>query len=746
MKLKLRDYQNDGIFLIKSALAGHLNPHIEYRLGHQGRANKVLYVLSTGGGKCLAAGTPVLMYDGSVKPVEAVNDNDQVMGPDGRPRTVTSTTSGQEMMYRVTPVKGDPYTVNESHILSLWNKRLDYVRNISVLEYMAEPHHWKIRHCGWRVPKILQGSREIELTDITVEPVGMGSYYGFTLEGPDRLFLLGDFTVTHNTATYAAIAEGAASKGNRVMILEHRKELIFQASMALARLGVMHQVVAPPDKIAEIKRRHVALFGQPYIRPNAQVAVASVQTLARRMSWLDDFRPNIIITDEAHHRLAGTWERIGSQTQYAIEIGVTATPCRTNGDGLGQVYQAMVQGPSMGWLIDNGFLVPFRVYAPPPKASFDKVHIKAGDYDPNELAELLDTPTITGDAVKHYLKLAPHQPGIVFCCNIRHATHVAEQFRAAGVKAQLIHGGMEDLERDRLINGLADGSVELLVSVDIISEGTDLPVAVVAIMLRLTQSLSLFLQQAGRVGRPVYASGYDLEVKEQRLAAITNGVKPFGIIIDHVGNVLRHGLPQSEQFWTLEGRRKRKRGQKEEVEQAPTTMQCPSCYQVHTVADGIEYAQSHGYPDGTICCTDCGHVYDPPKSTGPKQREGELKELVESEEEIQRRRERIEQGRAQTREALLAMGMSQRRAEHILQARREKERLQRELREVVALWQQRSKRPVVDAFGFRPAEIDRMKPKAMREAMEAISVAMFAATGEAARNDNEEFMGVANGG
>lgn len=594
MKLKPRPYQNDGIFLIKSALSGHIHQNIEYRLGHQGKANKVLYVLSTGGGK---------------------------------------------------------------------------------------------------------------------------------------------------TFVYAVISEGAANKGSRVLILEHRKELIFQASMALANLGVMHQVVAPPDKIAEIKRRHVAKFGQPFIRPNAAVAVASVQTLARRMSWLDDFRPNIIITDEAHHRLAGTWERIGQQTEYAIEIGVTATPCRTNGDGLGQVYQAMVQGPSMGWLIDNGFLVPFRVYAPPPKASFDQVHIKAGDYDPNELAELLDKPTITGDAITHYMRLAPHQPGIVFCCNIRHATHVAEQFRDAGIKAQLIHGGMEDLERDRLINGLADGSVELLVSVDLISEGTDLPVAVVAIMLRLTQSLALFLQQCGRVGRPVYADGYDLEVKEQRLAAIEYGVKPYGIIIDHVGNVLRHGLPQSEQYWTLEGRRKRKRNTKEEDEQAPTTMQCPSCYQVHTAEAGIEYAKTNGYPDGTICCTDCGHVYDPPKKNGPRHRDGELKEIVESQEEIDRRREKMEQGRAQTREALLAMGMSKSRAEHILQARREKERLQRELKDVVAIWQQRGGRTVADAFGFMPSEIDRLKPKQLRESIEAISVAMFAATGE----PNSELTGAIHG-
>jgi superfamily II DNA or RNA helicase len=585
MKIKLRDYQEEGIFLIKTALSGALNPKIEYRAGHQGRAKKVIYVLSTGAGK---------------------------------------------------------------------------------------------------------------------------------------------------TATYSAIANGAASKGKRVLILEHRKELIYQASQALARLGLNHKIIAPDSKINEIKRRHINELNQHYVRHSSAVAVASVQTLARRMDWLREFNPDIVITDEAHHRVAGTWERIGLATESAIEIGVTATPCRTNGDGLGQVYQAMVFGPPPGHLIDHGYLAPFRVFAPPPKASFDGVHITEGDYDRNELAEIIDKPTITGDAIEHYLKYTPNQPGIVFCCNIRHAGHVAQQFSDAGIKAFVIHGGMDDNERDKLIGGLADGSVELLVSVDLISEGTDLPVAVVAIMLRRTLSLSLFLQMCGRVGRPLYADGYDLSVREQRLAAIAMGPKPFGVIIDHVGNVLRpgFGLPQREREWTLAGRPKRRGGNKEEAEPPTNDLQCPSCYQVHTIEDGRACANSKGMPEGTVACVYCGHVYDPPKDKGPKMRSGELREIVESEEDLKKMRERMEQGRAQTREALIAMGMSQRRAEHILQARREKERLQRELREMLAIWSQRNSRAAVDAFGFRASDIEKMKPKALREAMESISVAIFARTGD----------------
>lgn len=500
------------------------------------------------------------------------------------------------------------------------------------------------------------------------------------------------------TVTYSAIAEGAAAKGNRVLILEHRKELIYQASLALAGLGVPHQVVAPPAKVNEIKRRHVAEHGQPYVRENAQVAVASVQTLARRFDWLDRYRPALVICDEAHHAIAGTWKRISEATEYAMQLGVTATPCRTSGAGLSEVFEAMVIGPTMAELIELGNLVPPRVFAPPLGASLDGVHTKSGDWDAKEMADVLDRPTITGSAVDHYGQLAPGKPAIVFCCNRRHATNVAAEFKAAGWRFEVIDGTLDDGVRDKLIAGLSSGAVQGLVSVDVISEGTDVPAAEVAIMLRATQSLSLYLQQAGRVLRP--APG-----------------KSHGLILDHVGNALRHGLPQGDHDWALEGekKRRRKRGD-EEPEDDIKIAQCPKCYQVH---------------EPMPACPHCGHVYET-QFSAPKQRDGQLAEIQESEADIQRRKEKMKQGRARTKEELVQQGMSEARADHVIRARREKERQQRELRKLVDNWQAITQRSSVDAWGFNISDIQKMKPKQLRENIEKIGEALFSHSGQLA--------------
>lgn len=354
----------------------------------------------------------------------------------------------------------------------------------------------------------------------------------------------------------------------------------------------------------------------------------------------------------------------------------------------------------MSELIEWGNLVQPRVFAPPLRESLDGVHTKGGDFDAKEMADILDRPTITGDAVEHYRQMADGRPAIVFCCNRRHANHVAEQFQAAGYRFEVIDGTIEDTERDRLIESLANGRVQGLVSVDVISEGTDIPVAEVAIMLRATQSLSLFLQQAGRVLRP--AEG-----------------KEYGLILDHVGNALRHGLPHADQDWTLEGRKRKKRGPRDDVDDNINILQCPSCYQVH---------------EPRPSCPHCGHVYEV-RNSAPTQREGTLQEIVETEEDRQKRLKRAEYGRARSVEALVAAGMSEGQARHRIEARREKERLQTELRDLATEYQQLTGRTVLDAWGFGLSEIQKMTAKPLRQHIEAISEAMFSVRGLPA-NDN----------
>lgn len=491
------------------------------------------------------------------------------------------------------------------------------------------------------------------------------------------------------TFVYAQIAQGASLKGKKILILEHRKELIKQAGVALARIGVHHEVIAPPEKIQYCRTAQLKEAGVSLVAHGASVAVASIQTLARRMAWLDEFAPDIVITDECHHAIAGTWQRVMAATTEAVHIGVTATPCRTNGQGLREVFEVLVLGPSMADLIDDGYLVPPKIYAPPITADLDAVAIKAGDYDAEAMADILDKPTITGSAVEHYAKHCPGVPAIVFCCNRRHAGHVAEIFREAGWRFELIDGTMADAERDRLITGLGTGAVQGLCSVDLISEGTDIPRAEAAFMLRRTMSESLYLQMTGRVLRPVYAPGHDMGTLEGRLQAIEGSGKTHGLLFDHVGNWVRHGKPQDHREWTLEGQKRRKRAPTDEP--VETFAQCPACYHVH---------------DPAPMCPECGHVYQVDPRRGPRLIEGELQEVAYSPEEIARR-ERAEQ--------ILREAKAKSRDRIIQEARAEKARLRVELWSLV---RQHARGPTHE-------EIMRMKPKELRMSIEEFGDEVF---------------------
>lgn len=494
------------------------------------------------------------------------------------------------------------------------------------------------------------------------------------------------------TVTYAAIAEGAQQKGRRVVILEHRKELIRQASLAIGGLGVRHQIIAPDKKIMSIRQAHVDRLGWPMIDKDAHVAVASVQTLSRRMQWLADFDPDLIVIDEAHHAVAGTWQAIIAAQPRALLLGVTATPCRGDGRGLGIVaggcFDSMILGPSMRELVAMGYLCPFRVFAPPMKADLSSVQKVHGDFDQAQQADILDSPTITGDAIQHYREITPGKPAIVFCATLLHCEHVAAAFRTAGYRFEVIHGEMEDADRDRLIYGLEDGTFEGLVNVDLIGEGTDIPRAEVAILLRMTESEGKFLQQVGRVGRP-YPE------------------KEYGYVLDHVGNTLRHGLPDMPREWSLNGRKKKKK--KDAADNVPI-MQCPDCFAVH---------------EPRPICPECGHVYKASQIRLPKEVEGTLVEITDSEQAEARAAARRAQASAKTASDLMAAGMTSGRANHILAARQEKSKLQDQLRDLIKKWAETDGRTVFAAWGFMMSDVNFMKPKQLRETIERFTETLF---------------------
>ena len=394
------------------------------------------------------------------------------------------------------------------------------------------------------------------------------------------------------TIIFSAIAHSAAARGKQVLILVHRRELLHQASRKLTDIGLDHGLIAAGMTATD----------QP-------VQVASVQTLVRRLLTMD-WQPSLIIIDEAHHASAGSWDRVLRHWPDAFRLGVTATPCRLDGRGLASAFDQLVLGPSVADLTNWGFLSPARIYAPPVVADLTGLRRRAGDYATDQAATAMDRPTVTGDAIAHYTRLASGQRAIAFCCSVDHASHVAASFNAAGIPAATLLGNTPD--RDAVVAAFDGGSVQILVTVDVVSEGFDIPAASCAILLRPTQSLGLYLQQVGRVLRP--APG-----------------KQAAVILDHVGNVHRHGFPDDHREWSLAEGARRATGTA-----APSVRTCPECY-----------AAFKPQP----ICPCCGATCAPIKSRVIREMAGELQELRREAVRASKR----DQGRARTLPQLLAL-------------------------------------------------------------------------------------------
>jgi DNA repair protein RadD len=414
------------------------------------------------------------------------------------------------------------------------------------------------------------------------------------------------------TCIFSHIAQAAARKGNRVCILVHRAELLDQASRSLTAMGVNHGRIAA---------------GRSMDLSHA-VQVASVGTLARRLHLLPPDFLQLLVVDEAHHSNAGTWARTLAHFNRAHLLGVTATPVRLDGRGLGEWYQSMVLGPSAAWLTEHGYLANARVLAPP---GFDATGLRKrmGDFDAKQAAERVGT--IMGDAVGHYRKHLAGQTAIAFCCSVAHAEAVADAFQLQGITAASIDGSMDGATRRGLLEDLGAGRVKVLTSCQLIGEGIDVPSVGGCILLRPTSSVSLHLQMIGRCLRP-------------------SPGKPAAVILDHVGNTLRLGHHLEDRDWTLDGIKKRDR------EAAPSVKVCPACF----AAMASQARQ----------CVECGHEFQPEKRE-LRQVDGELVEVA------MRARKR-EQAAAATLEELVAVG--QRRgmknprgwAMHVLAARQTK--------------------------------------------------------------------------
>ena len=397
------------------------------------------------------------------------------------------------------------------------------------------------------------------------------------------------------TVVFAAISKAISQNEKNVLILVHRRELIDQASKKLKAIGVNHGVIAAK-----------------YKESSNNIQIASVQTLVRRLVK-NTFNPNYIIIDEAHHAAAGSWTKIIDHFKDAYKIGCTATPIRLDGRGLADYFDDLVKGPGVAKLIKEKYLAPYKVFAPPLKVNLDKVKTLGGDYQKKELEKQIDSADIIGDAVQQYKKHADGLPAIAFCISIKHATDVCNKFKDAGYKAAIVHGEMKVDDRDKAIKGLGNGKIQILTSVDVISEGTDVPDVSAAILLRPTKSEGLYLQQVGRVLRP----------KEGKTA----------IILDHVNSTRTHGFVDDKREWSLHSQKKKKK--KGEV--APHVETCKKCFATYK-------------PQAT--CPVCGYQAEN-RERFIKQEEGELEELKRKEQaETEKQQQKILIASAKTLEEL----------------------------------------------------------------------------------------------
>lgn len=393
------------------------------------------------------------------------------------------------------------------------------------------------------------------------------------------------------------IVMNAASKGRRIYFMVHRDELAKQASRTFTNFGIDHGFI-------------MAAFTPS---PRKLVQIAMIDTLRNRYERLPV--PDILLVDEAHHAASASWQKIINYyaERGTVIIGLSATPSRLDGKPLNDIFDDMVLGPTVKSLIDDGALSKYRYYAPPQVVDLNGVGSKFGDFDKKALAERSDKPQVVGDALAHYKKLLSGKRAIVFAVSIAASQHVVEQFIAGGVPAAHVDGEMSREERAKAISAFERGDILVLSNVSLFGEGFDVKACEGVILLRATQSLSLHIQMCGRAMRPH-------ESKEE------------AIIIDHVGNVGRLGMPDDEHEWSLEGSTKKGKRKKKDDEPTIPVAQCVKCYACFKPAP---------------VCPHCGEPVEV-KTRKVEHVDGELHEITREMAEAMRKDKRREVGQAQS--------------------------------------------------------------------------------------------------
>ena len=317
------------------------------------------------------------------------------------------------------------------------------------------------------------------------------------------------------TVVAGLIAQGAARLGTSVLALVHRRELVRQFCATLDKFGLAGQYGV------------IAAGRTP--TPWAKFQVASIQTLHRREYLKLD--PGIVFIDECHHVKARTWEEVIGRFQKAQIIGLSATPKRLDGKPLGDIFGHIIHGPEITDLVARGYLARTLLKWPKHPLSTKGIRRLAGDFSRAELGKRIDRNVVVS-AVNTFFRHDPTRLTIFFGVNIPHSQMVAAEFRDRGISAEHVDGHTDDARRDYLMNEFSSGNIRVLCNVDIVSEGTDVPMCSSILDAAPTESLVRYQQRAGRAMRPDH--GLD------------------ALYLDCAGNFWRHGAPDEVRTWDLE--------------------------------------------------------------------------------------------------------------------------------------------------------------------------------------------------
>ena len=366
-------------------------------------------------------------------------------------------------------------------------------------------------------------------------------------KGKKRILLVAP-TGSGKTVIASSMMQKAKERSKFNLFVAHRRELVMQCSRKLSDFGLNHGVIMAeksPNAMADIQ-------------------VASIQTFASRKDRDDFIKPNadIVILDEAHRSVSGQFTELLKVYPNSFIIGLTATPIRNDGRGLGNIYEEIVECGSIKELTEQGYLVPNRIVAP-TIPDLQKIRIVAGDYEKKALTKKMNTAKLVGDIVSHWIKYGENRATVIFATSIAHSKHIANIFRQNGVPSGHIDSEQNELERETQLANLNSGKIKVLSNCQILTEGWDQPKISCVIIARPTKSYPMYLQMIGRTLRP-YPNKKDT------------------LIIDHSGCVYEHGFPEDAGNWTLSTKKpktKDKIKDPQPIEKQPfTCVRCDTVY------------------------------------------------------------------------------------------------------------------------------------------------------------------------